>query len=168
MITQKRLKEMLHYDPDTGVFTWLVNLPNGTKVGDIAGCNNFRYNLIGVDKKQYLIHRLAFLYMIGEIPKYVDHINEIKDDNRWCNLRPCNQSQNMANVVAPLSNNKSGFKGVYWEKYRCKWRADIKKNGKNHLVGRFDSPEAAHKAYKQKHVEIFGEFSPYFKQEGSP
>ncbi len=88
-LTQKRLKELLHYDPDSGVFTWKVNRGGIAKAEVVAGCiGSHKYILINVDRKRYLAHRLAFLYMENHFPvNQVEHINRIKSDNCWGNLR---------------------------------------------------------------------------------
>ena len=88
-LTAARLRELLQYDPETGVFTRLVKTSNGIKVGDVAGTADARgYILIRVDGWLHLAHRLAWLHMTCEWPKgMIDHINGVRDDNRWSNLR---------------------------------------------------------------------------------
>lgn len=98
MLTQDRLKELLHYDEDTGMFTWIVSTARCVKVGDIAGSKNGKgYLHIMVDKRIYLAHRLAFLYVHGRFPEFTDHINWIRDDNRISNLREVTQQENNQN-----------------------------------------------------------------------
>ena len=160
MLTQEYLKSILHYDPETGIFTWLKCSRKGNS-GKIAGNKSNGYNRIRINKKLYRAHRLAFLYCFGCIPKYIDHINRDTTDNRISNLRGCTQSQNMANTPTK-GNNTSGFRGVSWHKNMGQWRADICHHGKQHSLGHFSDPEAAHEAYKKAHVEAFGEFSPFF------
>jgi hypothetical protein len=96
-------------------------------------------------KGKILMHRLV----IGVIPKglEVDHINRIKLDNRRCNLRAVTHSENQRNTPKQ-SNNTSGFKGVSWDKSRGKWRAATKHNGKHILIGRFNTPQEASRAYE--------------------
>lgn len=149
-LTQARLKELLHYDPETGIFTWLV-IANNNKalVGTVAGSlNKPGYMMIGVDRKRYLAHRLAFLYMTGEWPsEQVDHINGERTDNRWCNLRAATEGENKHNIGGPPRTNTSGYLGVSWDKSRGKWRAHIYLRNVQHHLGRFTTPEAAHAAY---------------------
>lgn len=112
-LTQERLKELLHYDPDTGIFTWKVSLSRSVKVGFIVGSFSGGYLVTSIYKKIYPLHRLAFLYMEGYFPEYeVDHINRDTKDNRWGNLREVSHSCNMRNARISKSNT-SGVVGVY-------------------------------------------------------
>jgi len=158
VINQKELKKRLRYDPTTGIFTWLVSNSNCVKVGSVSGTRHkYGYIQINIMYKIYKAHRLAYLYMTGEWPtKDIDHINQIKDDNRWSNLRECTRSQNMANTVN-RSDNTSGYKGVI--KWRKKWLARTHLNGKQIHIGVFNCKHEAAKAYNKKALEIFGEFS---------
>ena len=86
MITQEELKELLDYNPETGLFTW--NVYNNIKNKTTAGTFNDGYIQIKIKQKIYQAHRLAWLYVYGEWPKgQIDHINGIRDDNRIENLR---------------------------------------------------------------------------------
>ncbi len=97
--------------------------------------------------------------MTGEWPKdQVDHINQVKDDNRWCNIRECNSSQNKGNELL-RADNTSGYKGVVWDKDRNKWRAQISINNKQTNLGRFDCKYEAARAYNEAAIEHFGEFA---------
>ena len=164
-LTQARLKELLRYDPETGVFTWLVWRPNGVKAGDEAGaihkaCGGYRK--IKIDSRGYLASRLAWLYMTGELPTFrVDHEDTDKLNNRWCNLRPATASQNAAN--ARLSRrNTSGFKGVHYTRNRPstkKWAAHIRVDGVLKTLGYFAKPEDAHVAYTKAAEVAFGAFA---------
>lgn len=153
MITQSRLKELLHYDPDTGVFTWLVSRQR-IRCGDVAGCiRSDGYRKIGVVGKPYQAHRLAWLYMTGSWPKDgTDHRNGVKDDNRWDNLREATQCENNQNMAIP-STNTSGFMGVSWDAQAGKWKAAIGIAGRVKNIGRFTTPEAAHAAYLSAKAE---------------
>ena len=154
MITQSELKELLEYNPDTGVFTWIK------RNGNVAGTkNNAGYVCIRINKKIYKAHRLAYLYMTGKFPEnFIDHINHIKDDNRWVNLRDATDSQNGANR-AKCKNNTSGYKGVSWNKRDKKWESKIKYMSKTIHLGKYTTPEEASEAYKKKAIELYGEFS---------
>jgi len=161
MITQSELKELLEYNPDTGLFTWIKSNGNRRlKAGDAAGTKmKVGYVRITIQGKNYLAHRLAYLYMTGNFPKNgIDHINHIKDDNRWSNLRDATNSQNNSNRVKQ-KNNTSGYKGVRWHKQHKKWRAEIKYMNKCIHIGCYTTPQEAAEAYKKKAIELFGEFS---------
>lgn len=159
-VTQEYLKTILYYNPKTGEFTRLVSTSNYVAVGDIAGSATLGgYVEMSVKNKSYLAHRLVFLYMTGSWPKNdVDHMNQIKNDNRWCNLRECTVSQNLANSKIP-KNNTSGFKGVTWYKRDKKWKAQIMFRGKHINIGRYKEKNAAAMAYNDKALELFGEFA---------
>lgn len=146
-LTQSRLKELLHYDPDTGVFTWRTNRSH-IRIGDMAGAaHNRGYWQIQVDGRIYLAHRLAWMYVHGAFPiAGTDHINGVRHDNRIANLREATQAENHQNR-SKQSNNNSGFIGVYWDSKRDKWCADIQAGKKRIRLGRFDAPESAHAAY---------------------
>jgi hypothetical protein len=155
-----RMRELVSYDQETGLFTWLVWRPNGVKVGHVAGrLNKFGYRVISLDGRSYFAHRLAWLWMTGLWPvDEIDHSNAIKDDNRWINLRAATASQNAGNRRA-YANNTSGLKGVSWVVSRRKFIASIGLNGKRKNLGRFDCPAAAHFAYIVAADKHFGEFS---------
>jgi hypothetical protein len=162
MLTQSRLKELLHYDPDSGVFTWMAKpgkrgRPN---IGDIAGSiMNRGYRHIKIDGKLHLGHRLAFLYMTGEFPAAdTDHINGIRDDNRWLNLRQCTNAENQQNK-APHKNSSSKYVGVSWHKRCQKWRARIRINGKLKYLGLFQAESEAYAAYCKAKSELH-QFNP--------
>ena len=154
MLTQKRLKELLSYDPETGVFTWRVGRPKA-KAGSIAGGKNWKgYWLICVDGKRYRAHRLAWLYVYGSIPKHqIDHINQDKLDNRIANLREVTNAENHRNMGIP-KNNKSGYRGVSFFKTRSKWVARIRDGAVYRCLGYFDCPTTAAIAYHKKKLEL--------------
>jgi len=160
MITQAELKEVLEYNPDTGLFTRIKATSPTAKIGDVAGHKHYTgYIKIKIKYKIYRAHRLAYLYMTGNFPKNsIDHINHIKDDNRWINLRDATQSQNQSNIKK-LKNNTSGYKGVTWNKRYKKWCARIMYMNKRMHIGLYTTPQEAAEAYKKKSIELFGEFS---------
>lgn len=156
-LTQARLKGLLHFNADTGVFTWIANT---IRIGRVAGgLDKNGYVLIHVDGKRRKAHRLAWLYMHGELPiEYIDHVNCIRSDNRIINLREANKSENEHNRTKYL-NNKTGFKGVSWHKASQKWQSCIKVNGKQKHLGLFDTTEAAHATYCKAAKELHGKFA---------
>jgi len=148
IITQNQLKEILEYNPETGRFTRIKNRK-------IAGSpNNQGYINIYVYDRLYKAHRLAFLYMTGEWPNYqVDHINHLRFDNRWINLRDVTKKVNAQNR-SPSKNNTSGCAGVYWNKNEKQWHASYYLNGKNRHLGCFTIFEEAVTARKKAEVEL--------------
>lgn len=146
-LTAERVRELLHYDPETGVFTWRVNRGGGIKAGDIAGAIKPKgYRIIWI-AGNHRAHRLAWLYVHGTWPKdQIDHINHIKDDNRIANLREVTNGQNMQNRPHQR-NSPSGFKGVLGRTPSGRWPAKIAANGKQYWLGMHDSPEEAYAAY---------------------
>jgi hypothetical protein len=160
MLTIKRLKELLHYDPVTGVFTRLVPRPgpNG-HVGAEAGCDNGQgYIRIYVDSVPYKARRLAWFYMTGEWVDEVDHRNTVRSDNRWGNLREATRGQNRTNCSA-YKNNTSGLKGVSFYRPNGKWKAQIQASGRKTFLGYHDTPEEAHSAYIAMANKLHGEFA---------
>lgn len=157
-LTVERLRELLHYDPETGVWVRKVAFPNAP-VGSIAGCRHKKHNtiLIRVDGFLYTSHRLAWLYMTGKLPVLeIDHRDTDPTNNKWNNLREATGVENCANKK-PHKDNKSGLKGVFPNKKR--WSSKIMKNGNRVHLGTFDTPEQAHEAYTKASYEINGEFA---------
>jgi HNH endonuclease/AP2 domain len=159
LITIERLKEVLDYDPETGVFTRKI-AGGGRKVGDSAGFKMvIGYLGISVGNRQYYAHRLAWFYMTGKWPnEQIDHKNNRKDDNRFCNLREATPMQNMHNS-SMRKKNMSGRKGVYWDEGVSKWRAQITINKVTTYIGIFDDLDAAARAYANAARKYFGEFA---------
>lgn len=159
MITYQRLREVLRYDPETGIFTWLVITSNRVLIGDVAGTLNDDYLVVQIDGRKYRAHRLAWFYMTGEWPSdQIDHWDLNRANNRWENLRKATNSKNSANTRRPMTNT-SGFKGVWLDKPTNKWRAKIQVRGEQRYLGYFDTPESAHHAYVVAATQYFGEFA---------
>ena len=137
ILTQSRLKELLHYDPYTGCFTWRVRKNQCSEIGSVAGTQVCGYVSITLDRKKYQAHRLAWLYIYGELPANdVDHINRTRADNRITNLRLATRSENMQNQ-AHRKTNTSGHIGVVWYERYKKWQAQIRLNCRCIYLGRF-------------------------------
>jgi len=162
-LTQEYLKEILNYDPETGIWTWKVRTACCVHVGDIAGTFNTPYRRITIGLQMYKASRLAFLYMEGSLPPPhldVDHRNRVKSDDSWTNLRLATAQQNSQNT--PMSRrNTSGFKGVCWHKTHHCWIAQSRVNGVIKFLGYFSTPELASAAYlafvTPLHDEFLGE-----------
>ena len=139
MLTQERLKELLDYDPLTGIFSYRVDRGR-FKAGTIVGCPSTNGHLqIHIDRKKYYAHRLAWLYTHGEWPSDgVDHIGRDPSDNRLENLRLATQAENGQNCKLS-ANNTSGVTGIRWDARRRKWSAYIKLMYKHISLGRYDS-----------------------------
>lgn len=172
MLTAETLRQLLDYDPATGVFTWFpreetdrfVKTWNARFAGKTAGRskpNKNGYLEIAIDGKLYYIQRLAWLYMTGEWPSVnVDHEDRNKSNNRWSNLREATVPQNARNMAAH-KDNKSGFKGVSVTSIACakKFVAFIRVEGKNRNLGYYYTAEEAHEAYKAAAAKHHGEFA---------
>lgn len=164
LLTQSYLKECLDYSLDTGTFTWKTRpiehfkTDNSQKLWnarfsnkDIGSLHCDGYFVIRLGGKNYLSHRIAWLYVHGCFPEnQIDHVNGIRTDNRLINLRPANNAENAQNERKARLNNKSGFLGVSWNRDNKKFRARIITNGKSKHLGYFESPEEAHENYLQE------------------
>lgn len=154
-LTAQRLREVLHYDPETGLFTALYSSSWDRQAGQPVGCLSMPngYVLIWLDRRSYRAHRLAWLYMTGEWPTdVIDHINGVKHDNRFVNLRDVPREVNMQNIRRANRNSSHGVLGAYAKGSR--WVAAITVKGKTLTIGSFATIDEAHAAYlaaKRKH-----------------
>jgi hypothetical protein len=143
-LTQDLLKKHFHYDPLTGNFTRLIAAGNGCKVGEIAGGFNGGYIKIRLLGKKYQAHRLAFMYMTGDIPECVDHIDGDGTNNRWSNLRKASVRENQQNARLRIDNT-TGVKGIHL--YNSTYVARLWVNGvrksKNFFAGNYASKAEA-------------------------
>ena len=148
-LTAEKLRELLHYEPATGIFTWKVSTGPRVKAGDVTGCQSGGgYLEIKLQNRRYQAHRLAWLHVYGNWPKdQIDHVNRVRTDNRISNLREVSHKQNNQNRGKP-SNNTSGHPGVCWHKQNSKWVARIMHNYKPIHLGRFTDIEEAIAARK--------------------
>lgn len=158
MLTRDILSAFVSYDPESGEFARKKKVKGSTKkVGDLLGSDDGAgYVQISVCGKVYRAHRLAFLYMTGRIPKYIDHINHDKSDNSWANLRECSKAENSFNRTAP-ANNTSGYRGVSLTRNK-KWKAESWISGKKINLGVHDTPERADIACRIFRYFHHGEF----------
>lgn len=147
------VRSLLAYMPDTGELVW-------KKSGKIAGgIARDGYRVLGINHRRYLAHRIVWLLVYGEWPdQQVDHINNVRSDNRIANLRLATNQQNQANARL-RKDNSSGYRGVSYRYGR--WLALIRVDGVLTTVGRFRSREEAAEAYKKKSEEKFGQFAKH-------
>lgn len=158
VLSQKRLKNLIKYEPNTGKFFHLRM--KGAKRKE-AGCiKGGKYLVIMIDRVLYRASRLAFLYMVGRWPKNeVDHRDGNSLNDRWENLREATRSQNARNTKRPITN-KLGLKGVTRRKDRKKcYQAHITINGRFIGLGYFYTKEEAFKRYKLEAIKVGGEFA---------
>lgn len=159
-LTAARLREIIHYDPDTGHFTRKVRAAQRHQAGDRA---DFAiktgpmtgYCRVGIDSRRYLAHRLAWLYVHGDWPSNcIDHIDADRGNNRISNLRDVTDEVNRENMRRPRSDNTSGYLGVY--SHQNRWYARVQSKGRLVYQSGHETPEEAYSAYvvaKRKHHE---------------
>jgi hypothetical protein len=157
-MNQEYIKSLFTYDKETGDFRWKVARGRNVKVGQLAGSYNGNgYFAVKIDYKNYLVHRLIWLYETGEMPKTcIDHMNRIKNDNRFCNLREASYSDNCQNIDIP-KHNRSGHIGVSWFKKRNAWTVYVKVNKKNKWLGNYkdlDKAIEARRAGERKYYNL--------------
>lgn len=158
LISQSRLRSLIHYDPDTGEFKWIARR-RGINIRKRPGrVRADGYLEICVDGRLYTAQRLAWFYMTGQWPQGdVDHRDLDRLNNRWGNLRDATKAQNQANTLVRKSNT-SGFKGVSLERRTNRWQAQIRVHGVRKHLGTFDTPEEAGAAYANALTATHGEF----------
>lgn len=147
-ITADRVRELLHYDPATGEFSWRAPR-RGVRPGKTGNVRPDGYVRIGIDGVAYLAHRLAWLYVTGEWPAVeVDHIDGNPNNNKFANLRDVPADTNMQNMrKATRGNRSSGLLGVSYHARDRLWRARIYVDGRDRVLGYFKTKEAAHAVY---------------------
>lgn len=155
MIEFLRLHQLMDYDSSTGLFRAKTSRGCLGKGKSAKWHNGNGYIRIEIDGRRYHAHRLAWFYSFGEWPQYIDHINGDRADNRLQNLRNATQSQNAANM------KRGKPKGISFDQRTKRWVAQITVNYKNHFLGRFETPEAAHATYCAAALKYFGEFARF-------
>ena len=163
--TLQRLRSLLHYDPDSGRWTWVVDRGGTARTGKEAGyIHSFsdtqnQRRVLKIDGVFYRASRLAWFYMTGQWPKnLIDHKNGDTLDDRWENLRQATRSQTAASRKRSR-NNAAGFKGVFKRRDRNGYWVRIQVNGKRITRGSFQSREAASEAYKTLAIKHYAEFA---------
>ena len=159
MLTQSRLKELLHYDPETGIFRWIVYRSPKCQIGTIAGSYNpAGYHVIRIDYKQYQASILAWLYMTGEWPPQDTEHKDVNPSNtKWNNIRLCTQTQNNLNRKIGKTNT-TGAKGVTMTR-DGKYGARLQIYNRKIFLGNYDTLEEAKQAYGNAIKWYGGEFA---------
>jgi hypothetical protein len=153
-ITVDELKNLLDYCPESGIFRWKVSNKN-VKLGQVAGCSTDGRILIGINKSLYKAHRLAWLYVYGELPDLqIDHIDGNEANNRIANLRLATNAENGQNKKKARRDSQTGLIGVTLHKRSGLFRATIQVEGKRQSLGYYKTAEEAHQAYLKKKREI--------------
>ena len=159
MITQQELIELFDYKDGSLYWKKMCTHKCEKLIGERAGYKHkYGYRIISVKGVQYKEHRLIFLYHHGFLPKFIDHVNCVKNDNRIENLRPATKIENCRNFGTP-KHNTSGVKGVSISPRSKNWRARLSINGKLHQVGGFKTKELAAEFMELWRDLIFGNFS---------
>ena len=140
MLTQAELQHLLHYDPLTGLMVWRNPRSNRVKAGaEVGFVSNGGYKRANIGGKFYLLHRLAWLYVFGYLPKErIDHEDRNKLNNAWDNLRLAPGAMNQRNCSLS-KNNTSGIAGVRWVERWQRWSAEISADSKPIWLGLHDS-----------------------------
>jgi len=157
MLTKEFANELFDYS--NGNLYWKKKTNTKTIIGSLAGTKHSKgYWHIAIHRKQYLAHRIIFLYHHGYLPEFIDHIDGNKLNNKIENLREATKAQNLWNSKIN-SNNKTGFKNVFWDKQRRKWKVIIKQNKLSHYVGCFDNLDEANQQATQKRLLVHKNFA---------
>lgn len=144
-----RLRALLAYDPETGIFTWLVNRGPNQTAGKPAGSpDEDGYLRIGIDRRRYRSHRLAWFYVHGEWPAMeIDHWDTDRTNNRIGNLRQATRTMNQENIRRSPAKKSNLPMGVVKLANEKNFRAQISVQGKKRALGFFPTPDEAHAAY---------------------
>lgn len=147
-ITQANLQAVFNYNPDTGALTYKHLSKNGAAGEDATTIHNEGYRCVSIGKTQYLAHRIIYMYMTGLLPDQIDHVNHVRNDNTWVNLREVSKRTNSINTS--LSKNSSTkVNGVAMHKPTNKYRAYINVDFKQIHLGLFNTIEEATAARAQ-------------------
>ena len=168
--TQQYLQECFRHDEETGKLYWrfrpehhFKNLVGSERSSryfnkEVGSSNSTRYLTVILDDKRYRLHRIIWKMYYGvEPPNIIDHINGVRNDNRICNLRGVNLSQNNINRSKLGENNTTGYVGVTYSKKTDSYLASIQHYGKNIIIGRYKYLEEAAYARELKCLELYGE-----------
>lgn len=157
-LSYEKANYLLNYDEESGIFTWKVPVKGTKGKGKQAGTLTHKgYVDVCIEGVKYGLHRVAFLLKTGNVPLCVDHVNCIKSDNRWVNLRPANYSENGYNSKG--AGSSTGYKNVYYDpRGNKKYFVVIVVAGKRMSLGYHNTPEEADKVAKKARKEHHKEF----------
>jgi HNH endonuclease len=153
--------DFFRYDPVDGYLYYKI--PNGARrvVGTRAGhVNKQGYRTIRWNRRTLCASWIVWMYHTGEWPKdTMDHINNVRLDDRIENLREATRSQNCMNKKSFWKKPRSGFRGVKILNGRKRFQAVIKAGTGTHYLGTFDTAEEAAKIYDIGARRYHGEFA---------
>lgn len=162
-LTHERLLNLVHYDPETGVFNARVarspHIQVDQRLGTLTKQGYLQCVILG---RKYLLHRLAWFYMTGRWTPEIDHRNRKKADNRWANLREATRSQNKANT--DVAYGSGGFRGVYKRPKKDgtpRYLAQITVRGTTICLGTFGTADEARVVYVRAAQTAYGEFAEH-------
>jgi hypothetical protein len=158
-------KDYLHslFEYRDGDLFWKVKPSRPVKIGDKAGAFGAGdYLQVGINNKQYKLHRIIFVMHHGYLPEYIDHIDTNRTNNRIENLRACNRQENSHNSKTPVSNT-SGMKHVRWRKQRQKWEVKLRMNKKSIYFGSYHDLELAELVAIEARNKYHGDFANHGK-----
>jgi hypothetical protein len=158
-LTYEFVRETFLYDPVSGEFIWRKSIGGKSRRGLIVThTSDNGYITVIVKGTTYLVHRVIWLWMTGKWPENtIDHKNHVKTDNRWDNLREATRNENQR-YRKKHKSNKTGYKGVCFDKNRKKYRAAIEIGGRCKFLGHFETAEEAYEAYTKFAEKVHGEF----------
>jgi hypothetical protein len=152
----EHIRELLSYCPDTGKLTWMKTLSNRARLNQEAGGPDGQgYRILMVAGYITRAHRVAWAHYYGKWPEgYIDHINGNRSDNRIANLRDVSNAVNLQNNHKPQVNSTTGLRGVWYDKRRGNYVAELSANRERHRLGAFRTAEEAHAAYKEAKARL--------------
>lgn len=148
----ERLVELLNYCPEIGDLTWKVSRGNHIRAGDNAGTTNaYGYRVVGIDGKLYMVHRLAFMFMLGRMPLPgldVDHIDRNRSNNSWSNLREVSRAKNLRNMETP------SHKPPNVNRRGNRWQVTFSVENKTKYFGMYSTVEEATEVAERVRAEL--------------
>jgi hypothetical protein len=158
-ISQETVRRLFTYDNGELIENTTRGQNKYAKAGAIVGSfTSNGYKVTKICGKAYKLHRLIFLYHFGYMPKFIDHVNGDRSDNRIENLREATRNDNARNI-GKKGGTTSAYKGVFWVNGIKNWKAAASYNGKCYHIGTYHTEEEAAQAYNDFASTKFGEFA---------